>query len=117
MKKTWMMKGTLPDEDEPTIITFELDVDIAKDTPTIPKALDAIADDIGFKEYECKRVNKKEILKILKEEGPDSLTVHDAKFIRSLGVGRNDPCFCGSGRKYKKCCNELKMRDTNVNQS
>ena len=18
--------------------------------------------------------------------------------------GRNDPCFCGSGRKYKKCC-------------
>ena len=117
MKKTWMMKGTLPDEDEPTVITFELDVDIAKDTPTISKTLDAIADDIGFKEYECKRVNKKEILKILKEEGPDSLAVHDAKFIRSLGVGRNDPCFCGSGRKYKKCCNELKMRDTNVNQS
>ncbi len=21
------------------------------------------------------------------------------------GVGRNDPCPCGSGRKYKKCCN------------
>ena len=19
-------------------------------------------------------------------------------------VGRNDPCTCGSGRKYKKCC-------------
>lgn len=19
-------------------------------------------------------------------------------------LGRNDPCFCGSGRKYKKCC-------------
>ena len=19
-------------------------------------------------------------------------------------VGRNDPCICGSGRKYKKCC-------------
>ena len=19
-------------------------------------------------------------------------------------VGRNDPCHCGSGRKYKKCC-------------
>ena len=19
-------------------------------------------------------------------------------------VGRNDPCLCGSGRKYKKCC-------------
>lgn len=20
------------------------------------------------------------------------------------GIGRNDPCFCGSGKKYKKCC-------------
>ncbi|MDO6428894.1 SEC-C metal-binding domain-containing protein [Thalassotalea sp. 1_MG-2023] len=19
-------------------------------------------------------------------------------------VGRNDPCICGNGRKYKKCC-------------
>jgi uncharacterized protein YecA (UPF0149 family) len=19
-------------------------------------------------------------------------------------IGRNDPCTCGSGRKYKKCC-------------
>ena len=19
-------------------------------------------------------------------------------------LGRNDPCLCGSGRKYKKCC-------------
>jgi hypothetical protein len=21
-------------------------------------------------------------------------------------IGRNDPCFCGSGKKYKKCCVE-----------
>ena len=21
-----------------------------------------------------------------------------------LDIGRNDPCVCGSGRKYKKCC-------------
>ncbi|MCL0041203.1 SEC-C metal-binding domain-containing protein [Dehalococcoidia bacterium] len=21
-----------------------------------------------------------------------------------VGVGRNDPCPCGSGKKYKKCC-------------
>lgn len=24
--------------------------------------------------------------------------------VRSSRVGRNDPCTCGSGRKYKKCC-------------
>ena len=29
-------------------------------------------------------------------EEPDP--THDAK------VGRNDPCPCGSGKKYKKCC-------------
>ena len=23
-----------------------------------------------------------------------------------LKIGRNDPCPCGSGRKYKKCCQE-----------
>ena len=23
---------------------------------------------------------------------------------RELKIGRNDPCPCGSGRKYKKCC-------------
>jgi len=22
-------------------------------------------------------------------------------------IGRNDPCFCGSGKKYKKCCCDL----------
>lgn len=21
-------------------------------------------------------------------------------------MGRNEPCFCGSGKKYKKCCSE-----------
>ncbi|MEE9287487.1 MAG: SEC-C metal-binding domain-containing protein, partial [Gammaproteobacteria bacterium] len=21
-----------------------------------------------------------------------------------MHIGRNDPCPCGSGRKYKKCC-------------
>ena len=28
-----------------------------------------------------------------------------APFVRSgPKVGRNDPCPCGSGKKYKKCC-------------
>jgi SEC-C motif-containing protein len=35
---------------------------------------------------------------------------HDAKILRESvkrsdpKVGRNDPCPCGSGKKYKKCC-------------
>jgi len=31
--------------------------------------------------------------------GPRVQTVY-----REAIPGRNDPCFCGSGRKYKKCC-------------
>ena len=28
----------------------------------------------------------------------------DAPATRDVRVGRNDPCPCGSGKKYKKCC-------------
>jgi uncharacterized protein len=24
-------------------------------------------------------------------------------------IGRNDPCYCGSGKKYKKCCGAIKV--------
>ena len=27
-----------------------------------------------------------------------------APISREATVGRNDPCLCGSGRKFKKCC-------------
>ena len=26
------------------------------------------------------------------------------KQVTNKKVGRNDPCICGSGKKYKKCC-------------
>lgn len=30
----------------------------------------------------------------------------NAHKMKRLDIGRNDPCFCGSGKKFKKCCNE-----------
>jgi uncharacterized protein YecA (UPF0149 family) len=33
---------------------------------------------------------------------PESVEV--APLARTKIVGRNDPCPCGSGKKYKKCC-------------
>ena len=27
-----------------------------------------------------------------------------APIVKSAKVGRNDPCPCGSGKKFKKCC-------------
>lgn len=29
---------------------------------------------------------------------------NDSKIVKSTKVGRNEPCPCGSGKKYKKCC-------------
>jgi uncharacterized protein YecA (UPF0149 family) len=30
---------------------------------------------------------------------------HPETYIRAEPkIGRNDPCLCGSGKKYKKCC-------------
>lgn len=33
---------------------------------------------------------------------------HPAAPAKAVKVGRNDPCPCGSGKKYKKCCGEGK---------
>jgi uncharacterized protein YecA (UPF0149 family) len=30
--------------------------------------------------------------------------------------GRNQPCWCGSGRKYKKCCAAMTFVDTDLSQ-
>jgi uncharacterized protein len=31
-------------------------------------------------------------------------TVGQSPLINEVKVGRNDPCLCGSGKKFKKCC-------------
>tara|TARA_Y100000389_G_scaffold195089_1_gene225965 strand:- start:49 stop:642 length:594 start_codon:yes stop_codon:yes gene_type:complete len=38
----------------------------------------------------------------------NGMTIHDRQVITTIvnddKIGRNDPCHCGSGKKYKKCC-------------
>lgn len=31
---------------------------------------------------------------------------HHEPYVAEMKIGRNDPCPCGSGKKYKKCCIE-----------
>ncbi|GHS94410.1 hypothetical protein AGMMS50239_18080 [Bacteroidia bacterium] len=68
-----------PFEDLKSEITEELD------------AIGAFADFI--KPEEIKQSSKQQL--ITSEAGP---------FIAEPKSGRNDPCPCGSGKKYKKCC-------------
>lgn len=39
-----------------------------------------------------------------KSKDSHSFWEHNLKNIENIHIGRNDPCFCGSGKKYKKCC-------------
>jgi uncharacterized protein len=40
-----------------------------------------------------------------REQREANLSVHTRAARRNPSkVGRNDPCPCGSGKKYKKCC-------------
>ena len=38
----------------------------------------------------------------------NGMTIHDRQVITTITnenkIGRNDPCYCGSGKKHKKCC-------------
>ena len=37
-----------------------------------------------------------------------------------MKTGRNDPCPCGSGKKYKKCCDPIEqttVQNTSLNQN
>ncbi|UZO81630.1 DUF1186 domain-containing protein [Aquimarina sp. ERC-38] len=40
----------------------------------------------------------------LLEEDEDDYYYNDEPVVKDKKIGRNDPCPCGSGKKYKKCC-------------
>jgi uncharacterized protein len=77
---------TEPDEDEPSISMFGDDC-----PPSVSQArLDAYGDAI-WAVYDLRDT--------WKHVGPRVPTVH-----KTEQPGRNDPCSCGSGKKFKKCC-------------
>lgn len=60
------------------------------------------AEDTEDKEYDksvewlVKNSSKKDLKRMMKEP--------QEPYVRGVKIGRNDPCPCGSGKKYKKCC-------------
>lgn len=73
----------------------ELDIDLEK---LYYNMLAADADDLyGLPQWEklLSEEKRQEIVKAYKK----SKTV-----VKGEKIGRNDPCPCGSGKKYKKCC-------------
>ncbi len=56
------------------------------------------------------RVERKRVAKVTGSSHGASESEVKTKTVRRTGkkVGRNDPCPCGSGKKYKKCCGRNK---------
>jgi len=59
----------------------------------------------GFIDLDAIPDNKKH-LEIGSDENPMPIVyfLPDQNITTKKKPGRNDPCFCGSGKKYKKCC-------------
>lgn len=55
------------------------------------------------REEEVEEIRQKQKQDYIMSRGEDVPTVQTAKR-EGVKVGRNEPCPCGSGKKYKKCC-------------
>jgi len=51
-------------------------------------------------------MNLKVIVQQDKKKEQNNQTEIDPKY-KGKKMSRNEPCFCGSGKKYKRCCGAL----------
>ncbi len=79
------------DEDTPVSLAF--------DKEKLYKNMVAAKADWLYGLPQWKKIYSEEELKRLYKEQKESGTIRKEK-----KIGRNDPCPCGSGKKYKKCC-------------
>lgn len=64
----------------------------------------SIEDVIDFYKYDYKNNDKFSPLTVLYNSSAFSKVLGHKEKKEEKTVGRNDPCPCGSGKKYKKCC-------------
>ena len=61
---------------------------------------------------QANKVERKRVAKVTGESGGGDGTVKKQPVKKVVKIGRNDPCPCGSGLKWKKCtCKEYHSED------
>ena len=100
------MIGFLDGINESLLIEIDLDtveedtvVSLAFDKERLYKNMVAAKADWLYELPQWKEIFSESELKKLYKEQKESTTIRKGK-----KIGRNDPCPCGSGKKYKKCC-------------
>lgn len=73
---------------------------------TVPKVMPALLAKVDPAPEEVGRFLRMAALNLFAELPQPA---HDLQRVRQASPGRNDPCSCGSGKKYKHCCGELAM--------
>ena len=53
---------------------------------------------------ENEHLEREKVAKVTGESGADDGSLKKEPVKKEKKPGRNDPCPCGSGKKYKKCC-------------
>ena len=88
-------------KEENPIETMDEDtrVSLAFDKEKLYKNMVAAKADWLYGLPQWKEIYSEEELKRMYKEQKESTTIR-----REKKIGRNDPCPCGSGKKYKKCC-------------
>lgn len=77
----------------------DTEVSLAFDKERLYKNMVAAQADWLYELEEWHKIFDEETLKQFYKEQKSSTTV-----VKGEKIGRNDPCPCGSGKKYKKCC-------------
>ena len=100
------MIGFLDGINESLLIEIDLDtveedtvVSLAFDKERLYKNMVAAKADWLYELPQWKEIFSEEELKKFYKEQKEYKTIRKPK-----KIGRNDPCPCGSGKKYKKCC-------------
>ena len=77
----------------------DTEVNLGFDKALLYKNMVAAKADWLYELPQWKEIFSEEELKKFYKEQKESTTIRKPK-----KIGRNDPCPCGSGKKYKKCC-------------
>jgi hypothetical protein len=101
-------------KDEADDMIFVLDALLKNDKPTM-EVVSGFIENFNFEDIQEANAVTAEIIRFsnntrlwaLKGYSPQELNPELQPVSKETQAGRNEPCPCGSGKKYKKCCGKL----------